>query len=99
MIEDAAIEAGISDFLKMFLEASQLDVGFEITFMTDPIPRLLIRFHGPDTLILSADDGSVLEALRYLTAEIFGFVDDGSDLMSFVVVEAQPEALPGAMHS
>jgi hypothetical protein len=60
---------------------------------------LLVRFHGPDTLILSADEGSVLEALRYLTAEIFGFQEEEAGLMSFVVADAHAEELPDATHS
>jgi predicted RNA-binding protein Jag len=99
MSADGAVEAGIADFLRRFLEASSLDIGFDITSQADPLPLLLIRFRGPDILILSADEGSVLEALRYLTAEIFGFPEDEASLMSFVVADAQTEELPGATHA
>ena len=94
MIEDSFMEAGIADFLRSFLVASGLDVAFDITLRADPLPLLTVRFRGPDTLILRADEGSLLEALKHLVGEIFGLSNNRAELMSFVVAEEEQEELP-----
>ena len=95
MIDDSVMESGIAEFLRRFLEASGLDIAVNITLRAEPRPLLIVRFRGPDILILQADEGSVLEALKHLTGEIFGFPVSGTELMSFSVAEAEQAELPG----
>lgn len=83
-------ESKIADFLSLVLQTACLDITFTIEYDEAPQPHLTIRFRGNDTPMLTAEDGRLLEALKYLILEICGLPNEQVDL-DYLTTENEPE--------
>lgn len=63
-------ELKIADFLEFVLRSASLDLTFTIDYSEDPKRHLVIHFRGDDSAMLIAQEGQLLDALKYLILEI-----------------------------
>jgi predicted RNA-binding protein Jag len=83
-------ESKIADFLSLVLQTACLDITFTVEYDEVPQPHLTIRFRGNDTPMLTAEDGRLLEALKYLILEICGLPNEQVDL-DYLTAESEHE--------
>ncbi len=63
-------ELQIVEFLQHVLEATRLDLTFEIESRLDPLPELTVIFSGPDCEMLTAVNGDLLRSIEHLAAQL-----------------------------
>ncbi len=82
-------ESKIADFLGLILQTACLDLTFTIEYDEAPQPHLTIHFRGNDAPMLTAEDGRLLEALKYLILEICGLPDERVEL-DYLTADGEP---------
>jgi predicted RNA-binding protein Jag len=86
-------QSDVVHYLRHILQAVGLDLHFDIESQPSPAPntspRWVIRFAGPDTPMLTANDGKLLNALGHLIVENFGFADVRADVSSIILAGAR----------
>jgi predicted RNA-binding protein Jag len=75
----------VDHFLRHILHRASLDLQFNIETQDHPAVKWTIRFTGPDTPMLTANDGKLLDALGHLIAENFDFAEVRAEVSSIIL--------------
>jgi predicted RNA-binding protein Jag len=71
--------------LRQILQTASLDLQFNIETENHPAVKWTIHFTGPDTPMLTANDGKLLDALGHLIAENFDFAEVRAEVASIIL--------------
>lgn len=78
-------QSDVDHFLRHILHRASLDLHFSIETQDHPAVKWIIHFTGPDTPMLTANDGKLLDALGHLIAENFDFAEVRADVSSIIL--------------
>ncbi len=83
-MEWASASTKIDQFLRMFVEASAMQLTYELTQGSgEARPQLGVAFSGPEARFLVARNAELLHALETLATEILRLAPEEHDLISF----------------
>ncbi|RXH54947.1 hypothetical protein [Granulicella sibirica] len=79
MNELSPAEVAVRGFLRETIEAVRLELTFSITVHPGEPTRLEVVFRGRDTLLLTQNEGDLLQALKYFANAVSGFDENATD--------------------
>jgi hypothetical protein len=94
MHEETVEEAQVQQFLSQIIEASGLELLFDLYWTKWPMPILTIRFHGADVSMLTANDRELLEAFRHLILAACGFHSVDAPALAMMVLDQEHPVAP-----